>query len=470
MDNSKIISIISIFFAVVFWIFIFYAIFIFFRSVYRKIKKKQAPAAESSQTEKAAKEEIKETAEEAVKPRSKLSKILRWRAATWKGKLLVLGTAMILIPVLLAIFLPDDDYQTGTAEPKSEAETYYVKTSAANVRECPQLSCKILGAYPQNTELIFPGELFDKYPDWVEVTFPDGGIGYISKTVLSENKTSTPEYKISTETPRGSGIALGEGDFDPLVVGYSYDISFCVPESARSGATCGGLAGDTSTPVGGSPPYSLVKGSGFFPPGMSLELNGLLSGAPTTEGTYNFQICAKDLKMNQGCQSYTLVVVEEETTPVSQPPITQPPSVAEETPRDVSIISASCKFIGFNDKPMWGKEPIFRLEVSGTVSGPVDSYLSLFFTPYGTWSDSDGQIYQPSFCSNVVTSMDSNWTSPYYRVHLQRKAGEPETTLWTFTDPCWNQDGIIEIEGLLYPNERGVDTPVKAENTTTCSF
>lgn len=132
MDNSTIISTISTIFGIVFWILIFYFIIRLFRAA---IKKKPAARTESPRPVETAKEEIKETAEEAVKPRSGLSKILRWRATTWKGKLLVALTAMILVPVLLAIFLPDDDYQTDTAEPKSEAETYYVKTSAANVRD-----------------------------------------------------------------------------------------------------------------------------------------------------------------------------------------------------------------------------------------------------------------------------------------------------------------------------------------------
>lgn len=340
---------------------------------------------------------------------------------------------MILIPVLLAIFLTDDDYQTGTAEPKSEAETYYVKTSAANVRECPQLSCKILGTYPQNTELAFPGELFDKYPDWVEVTFPDGGIGYISKTVLSENKTSASEYKISTETPpRGNGIALGEGDFEPLVVGYSYDISFCMPESARSGATCGGLAGDTSTPVGGSPPYSLVKGTGFFPPGMSLELNGLLSGAPTTEGTYNFQICAKDLKMNQGCQDYTLMVrwntedIPIEETPVYVPTQTQDEKIAGAT-RDV----AECKFLYTTKNPYGSTDhptgyyyyDYFDVNVSGAVTGPVGTDVG-FTCSNNTRMNADGTV------NETILNVPS-WTQSGYVSNFVRGPSDPETTAWS---------------------------------------
>lgn len=222
--------------------------------------------------------------------------------------------------------------------------------------------------------------------------------------MLSENKTSASEYKILTETPRGNEIALGEGDFNPLMVGYSYDISFCVPESARSGATCGGLAGDTSTPVGGSPPYSLVKGSGFLPPGMSLELNGLLSGAPTTEGTYNFQICAKDLKMNQGCQSYTLVVKKEETSPVStsndyttdnssDPPL---PPAKEEVLMPV-ISSFECTRLAlYSGSVLLGEGGYyFTVRATGHAGGPVGTSFGfgsnedLRLSSCGSWDGGD---------------------------------------------------------------------------------
>src|SRR3989338_6552773 len=70
--------------------------------------------------------------------------------------------------------------------------------------------------------------------------------------------------------------------------GVPYSLTFCEPDSARSGATCGALAGATINPYGGSPPYSFLVqfGNGFLPPGLILELNGLLKGTPTLPGAY----------------------------------------------------------------------------------------------------------------------------------------------------------------------------------------
>ena len=168
----------------------------------------------------------------------------------------------------------------------------------------------MISTLPQNAWFTFSGDSYDKYPNWAEVTLLDGRGGYVSKSTLSFEVSEVPQ-------PQENGIRLAKWNFDPLEIDGSYGISFCIPDSARSGATCGGLAGDTQTPIGGSPPYSFVKSSGFLPPGMSLELNGLLSGSPTTEGTYNFKLCAKDLSMNQGCENYTLVVKKEDS--IAQP-------------------------------------------------------------------------------------------------------------------------------------------------------
>ncbi len=90
--------------------------------------------------------------------------------------------------------------------------------------------------------------------------------------------------------------------------GYEYRISFCDPDP-RAGPTCGGIEPATN-PTGGSPPYSFSVGygAGLLPPGMKLNLNGVLEGTPTLAGKYNFEICAKDGQNNQACNTFNLRV------------------------------------------------------------------------------------------------------------------------------------------------------------------
>jgi len=95
-------------------------------------------------------------------------------------------------------------------------------------------------------------------------------------------------------------------------VGTSYSYSVCQPDSARSGATCGNLAGATTDPTGGDQPYSFSVefGAGFLPTGIALELNGLLRGTPTRSGDYTFGICVKDINDQQVCKTTSITVTE----------------------------------------------------------------------------------------------------------------------------------------------------------------
>lgn len=45
---------------------------------------------------------------------------------------------------------------------------------------------------------------------------------------------------------------------------------------------------------GGIPPYSFSVGSGVLPPGLSLSAEGVLSGTPTTPGSYDFIVTVED--------------------------------------------------------------------------------------------------------------------------------------------------------------------------------
>ena len=137
------------------------------------------------------------------------------------------------------------------------------------------------------------------------------GAGCSGNPNVMVNPTPTAPEKIIFSPPEA--LTASEGVF------YSY--SFCEPDSARSGATCGGLAGTTQNPARGNPPYSFSPqiNSGAFPPGLALELNGLLKGTPTLAGQYAFGVCAKDAA-DEACVPVTLTV-KPATPPPPPPPL-----------------------------------------------------------------------------------------------------------------------------------------------------
>lgn len=183
---------------------------------------------------------------------------------------------------------------------------------------------------------------------------------------------------------------------------------------------CGGLASETQNPVGGIPPYSFIKKSGFLPPGMTLELNGLISGSPTVPGTYNFKLCAKDLYMNEGCQDYTFVVAKEDEASYASPSTPSAPTPAPQPAEkpaseyEHTITSATCTAVPSKNEYDPYLNKIIR--ANGTMRGSVGA---TFYT---------SSSYEMLTCGAWTLFKTSGGTSQF----CNRKAGEPEQSTWTF--------------------------------------
>jgi hypothetical protein len=76
-----------------------------------------------------------------------------------------------------------------------------------------------------------------------------------------------------------------------------------------NGGTTGVPYSATLAATGGSAPYTWSLLSGALPPGLSLTTSsGLISGTPTTAGSYTFTVQACDTVGNQASQSYAMAV------------------------------------------------------------------------------------------------------------------------------------------------------------------
>src|SRR6266851_10050934 len=95
-----------------------------------------------------------------------------------------------------------------------------------------------------------------------------------------------------------------------------------IAPSLLSNATQGTPYSVTFSATGGTPPYSFALGSGSLPPGMSVTPGGILSGTPTTSGTFQFAIVVTDSVHCSTTWNITLNVA----TGTACPPITISPS------------------------------------------------------------------------------------------------------------------------------------------------
>jgi hypothetical protein len=160
------------------------------------------------------------------------------------------------------------------------------------------------------------------------------------------------------------------------------------PTTAAVSGTVGTVFSQTYTSSGGVSPYSYAVSSGSPPPGLSLT-GAVLSGTPTTAGTYSFTIQSTDSTTGPaapytGSRAYTFTVA-----PVA---VTESTTVAANSTNNVINVTSndlgSPTSITISTTPAHG---------TATVSG-----LTVLYTPTASYFGSDSFAYKVT--ANGVTS------------------------------------------------------------------
>jgi len=224
------------------------------------------------------------------------------------------------------------------------------------------------------------------------------GLSLSSSGALSGTPTTSGTYsfwvQLSDENPPSASWCVpktAEREFSLTVVpGLSI-----TNQSVKPGTT-GQAYSETLTaslvtslnPLAGTPASNVTwsLSSGAFPPGVVLGTNGLLSGTPTTEGSYQFVVRAQGDVNQTDTETLTIVV----RTPVT---IAAPPTVP---PSEVDVpfrmqLSASGGTGTFTWSVSSGVLPTgVGLAADGTISGTPAAGGSFGFTASAT--DSEGRI------------------------------------------------------------------------------
>ena len=164
-------------------------------------------------------------------------------------------------------------------------------------------------------------------------TLPDGSVGVLyDQTVSGIGGTAPYAYTVSSGTLpdgltlnpitgqiTGTPTTLGTSNFmitatDSFgcagTVSYSITINCPVitvlPATLPNG-TVGSLYDQTVSGSGGTAPYTFAVTSGSLPTGLTLDANtGQITGTPTIEGSFNFDITATDANNCTGTTSYSV--------------------------------------------------------------------------------------------------------------------------------------------------------------------
>jgi hypothetical protein len=159
-----------------------------------------------------------------------------------------------------------------------------------------------------------------------------------------------------------------------------------LPSSER-----GAAYNQTITGSGGTGPYTFSLFSGALPPGISLSSGGVLSGHPTTLGTFNFTVQATDSVSNTGSQAYSVTI--------SPATVTLSPASLPNGVRGVAYsqtITASGGTGSYTFSLMTGAlPPGMALSASGAFSGTPSTTGTFNFTVQATdaFGNSGSQAY-----------------------------------------------------------------------------
>lgn len=109
---------------------------------------------------------------------------------------------------------------------------------------------------------------------------------------------------------RGGPSLTYRGGFDTLVakIGQSACGAITISPNPLPAGTAGLPYSQMLTASGGTPAYTFIVSAGALPSGLSLSTAGLLSGTPTTFGTFNFSIQVTDANSCSATVPFMLVI------------------------------------------------------------------------------------------------------------------------------------------------------------------
>ncbi len=158
--------------------------------------------------------------------------------------------------------------------------------------------------------------------DLLGLSFPSATKGFTSGASGTILRTTNAGTAWGSQTS-GTTNTLYEVFFSDLNTGTSVGSNGTILRTTSGGVNCptitvnpsllpNGTVGtsysQTITATGGISPYSFSVTSGMLPNGLSLSSGGVLSGTPSTSGSFTFTVTATDANNCQGNRSYTITI------------------------------------------------------------------------------------------------------------------------------------------------------------------
>ncbi len=144
------------------------------------------------------------------------------------------------------------------------------------------------------------------YTTWISGGTPPPGITLSASGVLSGTPTTANTYNFSVQADDSAGHSTTKNYTTTI---SSAAVTISVSPSNIPNATAGTAYSITFSASGGTTPYTWQMYPGSTPPaGLSLSSSGVLSGTPTTAGSYEFALHVQDAAGHEQNPGYALTV------------------------------------------------------------------------------------------------------------------------------------------------------------------
>lgn len=215
----------------------------------------------------------------------------------------ILGTPNTAGTFIFTITATDVDGCIGTRE-------YIINIASAG---CPVITLSPL-SLPNNSA----GSVYS------QTITPSGGTAPYTFAVTSGALPTGTTLNAATGEISGVTLTVGEFNFTITVtddngclgaLAYTINVTALCPSIILSplnlpSGRLNVVYSETITVSAGAAPISFIITSGVLPPGLNLDpITGILSGTPTTQGTFNFTITALDINLCQGSRAYSITVI-----------------------------------------------------------------------------------------------------------------------------------------------------------------
>ena len=205
---------------------------------------------------------------------------------------------------------------------------------------------------------------------------------------------------------------------------FSIYLGWAVTTTSLPNGTNGVAYNQTLAAFGGQPPYAWTNISGTLPPGLTLATNGVISGTPTNNGTFNFTVRVTDANNNTVTQALKLTVV------------TPPPQVATVTlPNGLTSVAYSQQLSAISGQPPYSWS---------LFSGSLPSGLALATNGLISGTPTVAEI--SSFTVAVTDSLSATGTMPLSLTISTSNNVSVFTPLYSFAD---SGDGEYPSAGLI---------------------